>query len=273
MFCIHKNLRYKCKDGECCGGCYCEENYDKYRDCEQCWNTRLAGKPVTWFHQQKLTQKHLNEGYSVYSRSKDGNGKDITEKKIIGKAVFSTHATTVANANKINSDGALKGNDHSDKRNKRIFVNTTEFDPSQQRTRSRTEENTTFLKGIRNHMKNKHDVNEDDDVVMIVLENNQHKDFKKALNEGKIFDWRRTNNHRRVLYIDKDEVKLGNAKMYRLSSELVISDFIPESSSSGSGSSICSCDFSSCSSSCRIGCSCSSCSCGSSSSSSSSSSS
>ena len=74
---------------------------------------------------------------------------------------------------------------------------------------------------------NHHGVKKDEDIVMIVLNNNNHVGFQEALEAGKIFDWRNMHQHRHVIYIDQDELALGDAKMFRLSSKLEISDFLP----------------------------------------------
>ena len=155
--------------------------YLEYWKCERCWDTRLEGKNVHWFSSHKLSQEHLNEGYSVKIRSKDGNGNTITEDLVIEKVVFSTHVTTVASANKIYKDKKLLKNNLSLKKYKGIFFNTTTKDPTQPTDRRTKKPTATLLEGMRNFMENNHDVKEDDDIVMVVLENNEHEDFKEAL--------------------------------------------------------------------------------------------
>ena len=164
---------------------------------------------------------HLKEGYSVQSKSKDKNSNTTRKDVQIEKAAFSTHVTTLASAQKIVQEQRLLKNKLTEKKFKGVFFNTTAEDPTVKRQEK-------VLKGMRRFMMNHHGVKKDEDIVMIVLNNNNHVGFQEALEAGKIFDWRNMHQRRHVIYIDQDELALGDAKMFRLSSKLEISDFLPE---------------------------------------------
>ena len=163
---------------------------------------------------------HLKEGYSVQIKSKDKNSNTTRKDVQIEKAAFSTHVTTLASAQKIVQEQRLLKNKLTEKKYKGIFFNTTAEDPTVKRQ-------DKVLKGMRRFMMNHHGVKKDEDIVMIVLNNNNHVGFQEALEAGQIVDWRNMKYHRHVIYIDQDELALADAKMFRLSSKLEISDFLP----------------------------------------------